>query len=254
MEINIGGLRELHPFKNKNGYIYIPRKYRDLYEEMIDDIHYIPYTIDNIEKLIHLYISIFWLDSWYNDDVDFTFKTGFYKLNDANVNFDSPKFARLNSVSSKTVTQVKSLNQAKNIIFNSNRCKISIENARKYNLPIYIAIRDWIDMDTGCEFRCFIYQCKLTAICSSDDKYTELNDVELIARIKKLLDKAQYYLPFQDCIMDVFLSDIKDYIIEFNSYGVWANGASGLFNWITDQYDLENADIVSMKINRIVDL
>lgn len=251
MDINIGGIRDLHPFKNKNGYIYIQKKYRDLYEEMIDNIHCIPYTIDNIEKLIHLYISIFWLDSWYNDDVDFTFKTTFYKLNDANINFDLPKFARLNSVSSKTVNQVTSLNQAKDIILNSNRCQISIENASKYNLPIYIAIRDWVDMDTGSEFRCFIYQCKLTAICSADDKYTELNDTELIIRIKILLDKAQYYLPFQDCIMDVFLSDVKDYIVEFNSYGVWANGASGLFNWITDQYDLENSDVISMKINRI---
>lgn len=249
MDINIGGIRELHPFKNKNGFIWIPKKYRDLYLEHFECINTIAYTNDNIEKLIYIYISTCWLDVWYTDEIDFTPKTTFYPLNfSTNTTFNQGKFARLNSVSTKSIQKIYNLVQAKDFISKSNRCQRLIDIAYKYELPIYIAIRDWIDIDLGYEFRCFVFQDKLTAICSCDDKCIDIDNDELIKRVDNLLKKALYHLPFQDCIMDVFISSNLDCIIEFNSYGVWANGSSGLFNWITDQYDLENSDNVTLKL------
>ncbi len=244
---NIGGLKEFHPFRNINGYIWIPNKYKIIYEEVMDDISKIPFNEYEINKLIWIYISIFWLDSWYNDEAaSFTPATHFYECeSDNDEYFDKPKFARLNSVSSKTSSKVTSLVQAKCILRKSDRCTNSMSMAKQYNLPISIAIRDWINVDAGAEYRCFIYNEKLCAICPHGIYDLEINDDELTNRISLLLYKARYHLPFEDSVIDVFLSENQelDCIIEFNSYGIWANSTSGVFNWITDKYDLENLPV-----------
>lgn len=117
--------------------------------------------------------------------------------------------------------------------------------SKQYNLPVSIAIRDWVNVYSGAEYRCFIYNEKLCAICPHGIQDLNIDDNELVNRITNLLYKARYHLPFEDCIVDIFLSeDIKsDCIIEFNSYGIWANSTSGAFNWITDKYDLENLPV-----------
>lgn len=243
---NIGGIKEFHPFRNVNGYIWIPKKYKIIYEEVIDDISRIPFNDYEINKLIWIYISIFWLDSWYNDDATtFTPKTRFYEMDSENEYFDEPKFARLNSISSKTLSKVTSLEQAKCILYNSDRCNNSMSMAKVYNLSINIAIRDWINIYYGAEYRCFIYNEKLCAICPHGISDLDIDDNELTYRVYQLLHKARYHLPFEDCIVDVFLSENKelDCIIEFNSYGIWANSTSGAFNWITDKHDLENLPV-----------
>lgn len=245
---NIGGLKEFHPFRNVNGFVWIPDKYKTIYQEIYDNISNIPFNEYEINKLIWNYISIFWIDSWYNDEaVTFTPKTYFYDWNfKDNVNFDTPKFARLNSVSSKTLSKVTTLVKAKCILNDSERCNNLVSISKQYNLPLNIAIREWIDIYTGAEYRCFVYNNKLCAICPHGIYDLEINDKELIERISLLLYKARYHLPFEDCIVDVFLSEKSnklDCIIEFNSYGIWANSTSGAFNWITDKYELENLPV-----------
>lgn len=242
--INIGGIRELHPFQNEGDFVKIPQKYKSIYEEVYDDIDKIPYNDDEIDKLIWNYISIFWLDSWYTDEAQiFTPKTQFYDLNTSNIVFDEPKFARLNSVSSKTLQKVTTLEEAKLLLNESPRCIRLLNISTKYQLPISIAIRKWVDMTSGAEYRCYVYSSKLCAICPHDIYDLDIDDKELETRCQNLLYKARYHLPFEDCVVDVFLSDGSDLIIEFNSYGVWANASSGAFNWIVDKYDLEHLPV-----------
>lgn len=242
---NIGGFHHLHPFKNNNDKIVIPFKYRELYLECYDDIDTIPYTEYNIKRLVYIYIASFWINSWYNDSITWTPRTILYKLDDENVIFDTPKFARLNSVSPKKSKPIYNLDEAKQLILQSPRCKNVMDKCIVYDLPIYIAIRDWIEIDKGNEFRCFCYNDKLTAICTIDDKISDINDTQLIERVNVLLAKC--VLPFYDAIVDVFLSDNFDCIIEFNSYGIWANGTSGEFNWFTDEYELKDSNSVTIK-------
>lgn len=251
LENNIGGFHDLHSFGRKLDKITIPLKYHSIYEEFFNDIHDIPWSTYNIRKLIYIYNSIFWLDSWYNESIITTPFTTFYPTDGGdNVVFDSPKFVKLNSVSSKNMLKpVYSLKEARQHILQSNRCQNLMDTCKLYDLPVYIAIREWIDIDEGVEFRCFIYNDKLTAICSNDDKILDIDDGDLVTRINTLIDSVKFNLPFYDCIMDVFLSDEKDYIIEFNSYGPWANGSSGEFNWFTDEYDLQDSSHVTIKRN-----
>ena len=113
-----------------------------------------------------------------------------------------------------------------------------------------IVLRDYIDITTGYEFRIFIHNNKITAISANDDKIIELDDELfftkkcIVERCQTLVDRclADNILPFVDCLMDVFLSTINgvdyDLLIEFNSFGAWSFGGSGLFDWIEDYAQL----------------
>jgi hypothetical protein len=275
MEGNGGGFRNQHPFQKSNdGYVLFAREsnhdidlypvvsneeqYREIFCDYFDcHVDEIEYTPKNIEKLINVYISAMWLDAWYDERADsFTPHTEFYSLdNDINHYFDGPKFARLNSVSAKIPNQkpVFSLNDAKNILLNNQRCMNVIANANRYNLSVQIAIRDYVNLSNGVEYRSFIYDNKLTAICSNDDKLPNLNSKKLIKRVQILLGrviKAMERLPFPNVIMDVWICDNNvqnDIVVEFNSFGVWANGAAGLFNWFEDEVILHDSSSVTVK-------
>jgi hypothetical protein len=97
-----------------------------------------------------------------------------------------------------------------------------------------------------------VYNKKVTAICSNDYKCPNVNETQLIQRVLKLKKKANQYLPFQDCIMDVFVSDHEhwnDLVIEFNSFGKWANGGAGKFNWFSDHVELHSSTTISVELN-----
>ena len=136
----------------------------------------------------------------------------------------------------------------------SRRCQNAMVLARRSNLPVTIAIRSFIDMTPGTELRCFIFANELTAISANGDALTDIPESCIIARSRDLLRRALAIdiLPFEDCIMDVWLHETDpatDIIVEFNSFGIWSHGSSGLFSWDQDRELLTNSSQVDVRLN-----
>lgn len=128
----------------------------------------------------------------------------------------------------------------------TERCKYSIKFAKDINRDIKLVVRPWIDLSKGVEFRCFIYEDKIRAISINDDKICDLDDNEIITRAQKLFKKIQYNIPCDDCIMDIWVDNNFDLVIEFNSYGFWGIAGINAFDWIEDAallYGLINCDV-----------
>jgi len=132
------------------------------------------------------------------------------------------------------------------LILNSNRVyedlTLAIDFPNIFNVKI--AIREWIDnTNLDHEFRTFVYQRKITAICQYCDiiyfpqlvKYKD----EIQRRIVQLFDTVKNILPFDNCIIDfaVVLDKNKTFIVEINPY-LHTTGA-GLFSWYADKDILE---------------
>jgi len=222
--------------------IHIPNVYRELFANhdawgSVDDI---PYTAANLTLVHQVYISAFWMENWYQPDLP-TPATQFYNwpvvgASDISVRWDGPKFVRLNGLSPKTQTRpIHTMREAIELIVGSQRCVDVLQRCAKYAFTPQLAVRDWVSIDH--EFRCFVCDNKLTAICSNDETVWEHGEAELLFRAQDLLSIMRYEdaLPFQNCIMDVaFCHGRDDCVLEFNSFGAFANGSSGLFHWLED--------------------
>lgn len=234
------------PFTKKGKFIHIPAEYQELF---IDDNHFVDldkilYTEYNMERLFQLYVSSFWMEVWYDDSLP-TPKSLFYPLNEIKEDmvFETNKFVRLNSVSPKYYCPVKSLTKALEIVIKSERCQNAVQNSIKYNLPKpQLVMREWVDLSMGNEYRCFVYHDKITAISSNDTKISDLDNISIINRCQKILKKVLHCLPFHNCIMDVYLAPdaSNDLLIEFNSFGTFANAGAGFFHWIEDYAIIHN--------------
>ncbi len=140
MAHNDGGYSDLHPFgRVHEGYVNIPESFRELYVDHFPDLETIAFSDKNLEKLRHLYTASFWMDNWYDDEASiWTPATMFYSWNESDnsdIIFETPKFARLNSVSAKpTLKLVDSLAAARAMLASSTRCQRSIEMARYYDI------------------------------------------------------------------------------------------------------------------------
>lgn len=228
---------KLSPFTVDNGVITIPHKYHDLLSEFDSetDFEHLPATEENWKHLRELLVSANWLDCWYQDGLP-TIKTEFHDLGTA-ATFADDKFIRLNSVSSKTQLEpVRSLEIVDGMM-NDERCMASMRLAKRVDRKINVAVRDWIDVSKGIEWRCFIYDDKLRAISINDTAVSDDEDEDVIDRVEQLFKKIRYNIPCVDCVMDVWLSDedpSKDLVIEFNSYGFWGNAGTDLFDWVED--------------------
>lgn len=263
---NNGAFTELTPFtRTRTSHISIPRKYHETFVdaprlEPYDDLDAVPYSPNMVAYLRDMYVASFWLDSWYTEACDvFTLHTEFYPWEAPDIKFTEPKFVRLNSVSMHGEPRpVKSLDEARRLLDHVSRTRMAMEHARSLDLPVLIAVRPFVDMSLGLEFRCFIFANRLTAISSNDDRICPFSPKSLIERCQALLDRAREFLPFEDCVMDVYLSDKGekegDMVIEFNSYGAWANAGSGLFHWVEDEIDLMSAREVTVRVNTTDDL
>lgn len=241
--------------KAKDGSVYIPS---DMHELFVDDdwvaqfesIDKIPYTKANVEHLMQIYIQAVYFEHWYipgNREIDaFTIPSQYYPLEATagdidDVQWKTPKFVRLNSVSPKFRAPVYSLSEAREVIASSPRCIEAIQNAIHYGFSNFIVIRDWKDLSAGNEYRCFIYNDRLTAITNHDGKVQQsaLTEDMLVKRIQRLLDAAMYYLPHSTVCMDCFVHDSRpneDCVIEFSAYGPATDTGSGAFHWLTDMW------------------
>ncbi len=241
------------PFVHKNGKIKIPKKYIELFidDNIFQDINNIPFSIYNQERLRIMYIFSFHMNYWYQDCI-YTPKSKFYNLDNLNnadiknnIEIDIKNgytFIRLTSLSPKYIKPITNFQEILNIL-DCERCNKSIELAKIYKLDKpQLVLRKWSKtIETGYEFRCFIYNRKITAICQNDYKICNLEKIEIINRVVDLMNNILYLIPFDDVIMDVSLgtsSNEYDQLIEFNSFGAWANSSSGLYHWIEDYYIL----------------
>lgn len=233
------------------------------------------------DKLQELQISITHTQHWYDDLHYLTFKSLFIELdkNDITILLDEYQdekdlidkinqldipfeyvFVRLNSVSPKDSTpKVESSlkrdvspnkienneNLALNIITlirNSKRCTDTF----KLNWEHSLMIREWKNIDPNSEFRCFIYQNRLTAIsqyhCYNKYNYY-LSPNEVRDMICKFYKDNYVNFIYEDCIMDIIINKYKDKyvieIVEFNSFGSGISGAA-LYNWERDENILFN--------------
>lgn len=164
------------------------------------------------DKLQEIQISTTHAQYWYNELSHLTFKSILVelnkndiiilqdeyqdeselinKINKLNISFEYV-FIRLNSVSPKDSFANKIKNNKDlalnviNLIRNSKRCSDTL----KICWPHFLMIREWINIDPQSEFRCFIYQNRLTAISQYHcyDKYKYLNPNEVRDLIYKFL-------------------------------------------------------------------
>lgn len=230
------------PFEFKNGNLHVPVKYK---EAFIDDERPTSFSPKNYEYYRQLLASYYWMDCWYRNQ-DWTIpseKIGECTIINNNIVCDIDEssskfekvFIRLNSVSPKDVEVKK--DKVYDLITESKRCISSINMATSIQRPIYIYSRKWVDLSKGCEFRIFVYNMRIVAISSSDNKICELNNSEIIQRCHRLFTKCKFDIPLPDICIDVWLCDKfsdRDIVIEFNSYGSWGNSSSELFDWQED--------------------
>jgi hypothetical protein len=125
----------------------------------------------------------------------------------------------------------------------SPRITNTIKTMIEYKSPIYLVAREWIEMEPEMEFRCFIYKTNLTAISqyySIELPQEKKNNIcELIS---EFWDDNKDSVPYEDCVMDVFVdASSKVRIIEFGPFGIDLNAGSCSYNWLQDAHILYDA-------------
>jgi hypothetical protein len=243
------------PFKvNENGILIIPNKYLDVLWTLNLEIDFESLEGTDENMVRELLVTGYWMNCWYTDELP-TPKSEFLSLEEA-VNeheWDIDKFVRLNSLSSKNQHYpITKLNiEVLHNMLETDRCQKSLSMAQRTGQEISVVVRDWVDLSMGIEFRCFIFEDKLKAICLNDHAIIEMSNEIIVLRAQTLLDKIKYNLPCVDCIMDIWLHDDqpeKDLVIEFNSYGFWGNSGSGLFDWFEDAAQLYNSEDTMVEV------
>lgn len=198
------------------------------------------------------------MDRWYHSSIAYTPRSKEVSLQALKtMTFDSPQFVRLNSLSPKHRKPVSSGKEAYEIIVQSSRCKEVMAECIQFQERTTVFLRDFHSMDTGNEYRCFVFNNGLTAIGSHDDKWVTMEDSMIRCRCQSILSKclSDDILPFKNCIMDVYLDDYdecRDILVEFNSFGSWASAGPGLFSWEEDIAQIYGlTGFVEVRSNRI---
>jgi len=110
---------------------------------------------------------------------------------------------------------------------------------------LYLMLRDFIpNLPVDHEFRCFVYNRKLTAIsqyqcyCVFPALKDENHVKECRNVIVNFMETIKHIFPMDSFVIDlVVLPDPSCQVIELNPFGIDMSSGSGLFNWYKD-YDL----------------
>ncbi|BCS82654.1 putative cdc123-like protein [Cotonvirus japonicus] len=234
----------------------------------------------DFEYLREAQISVYWISEWYPyiKDKKITFDTKFLHLTDNDIE-DLWNFKMLNYIPEKIICDAdKIINKMNGLCFvrsdayspkdllfsgcvdnlkvtngltaiklivNSERCCTKLFSNDKI-LSRCIVFREYIEIDTNYEFRCFVYDWRLRAVCQSGFEYNpDLHSKRKLIyhSIIKFWDEFSRMCPYSECTMDIIYNDkLKDVtlnnsgimIIEFNSFGEHMNASSGLYDWIHD--------------------
>jgi hypothetical protein len=174
----------------------------------------------------------------------------------------SPKDIVTSDVSNKEM-QVKSGEELVSLFLKSERLRQSLVSYQKFNDPekkLYIILVEWQQFEKKGEFRCFVHKEKITAIsqyhCYSNFGFTETDKRLILQSVETLWDGISLYLPYEDCVMDVYIDFSTDEhlasIIEFNPFGGDLTSGSALYNWETDKAILYNENVIEPDVRVVM--
>lgn len=95
-----------------------------------------------------------------------------------------------------------------------------------------LIVRRWVDIKSENEFRVYVLNRQIRAICQqslTEKIENKLDHNELIEKIKQFYNTLQ--IKYNDCVLDLHISNEKIHLIEINSGGAWSTAGAGLFNW-----------------------
>jgi len=100
-------------------------------------------------------------------------------------------------------------------------------------LPLSIVVREWLPMTPSGEFRAFIKEKKLTAVSQYCyyQYFPEVTDQKdkLEETIKAFWESIAESIPHKNCVIDFFITDDTNYIIELNPF--FSDTGGCLFSW-----------------------
>jgi hypothetical protein len=174
----------------------------------------------------------------------------------------SPKDIVTSDVSNKEM-QIKNGEELISVFLKSERLRQSLLSYQKFNDPekkLYLILVEWQQLKKKGEFRCFVHKEKITAIsqyhCYSNFKFTETDKRLILQSIETLWDGISLYLPYEDCVMDVYIDFSTDEhlasIIEFNPFGGDLTSGSALFNWETDKAILYKENVIEPEVRVVM--
>ena len=241
-----------NPFRIINNRIIVPDKYIELFDETS-----FPASEESWAQIRARLVTSYWLNHWYDDSLSvITPKTEFIPLEAGLPCYwsvqSAGKFVRLTSLSTKE--QLEPVwhfdDDDRDALLANPRIRSSLDIARIAKVPdeeVQIAFRDWVDLSSGTEWRVFVWEEEIKCIGLNDANLSSMTNSEVITRCKALWEGVRFHAPVVDCVMDVWLSNDRDIVIEFNSYGFWGQSTAGLFDWKEDAvllYNPKKADII----------
>jgi len=135
--------------------------------------------------------------------------------------------------------QVTSGKEAAALLVDSARistdCERELKRGKNYQMKVII--RQWVDINIGDEFRCFVTNKKINCLCQYFDncyfQNTVNNKDKILDAILKKWELIKDRLPFENGIVD-FAFDISGniYLIECNPLDQFTGG--GLFDYVAD--------------------
>jgi len=146
---------------------------------------------------------------------------------------------------------VTNADQVINLITHSQRVFSDIRFYFQYRVAgsssgkLYLILRDFIpDLPVDHEFRCYVYNRKLTAIsqyqcyCVFPSLMDEKHVLQCRSSIVNYIEKIKHIFPMDSFVIDiVVLPDYTCQVIELNPFGIDMASGSALYSWIKD-YDL----------------
>lgn len=122
-----------------------------------------------------------------------------------------------------------------------------LQNSRAFNRGTALVLREWIDgLDSRFEFRCFVFDGRLTAISQYDwtTPYAIWSDDEQCSRTKaaivefvQTLIVPKLVAQCREWVVDVVFHRQRWFVVEINMFGADLNVGGCLFHWAID-YDI----------------
>ena len=97
-----------------------------------------------------------------------------------------------------------------------------------------LIIRRWIDIKQSNEFRVYVLDKKIKAICQqslTEQINNKKDENHVIKTINEWFNKIFDKISYNDCVIDLVLNDSSIELIEINSGGPWSTAGSSLFTW-----------------------
>ncbi len=241
--------KELSLIKLKdNKYTFPKYFYEDYYIDYFEEFNIDIQIKDNLvlvdindidyDTLFMLRTRAYSANIWYSELEKFTIPSkliSIENLKDAIYKITKfPVFVKLDTVSAKDTGHNGVFNSCEeiiNIFSKSDRIQSTLNDdisEYKHNHSLFVREVDTnIISNKGVECRCFVYHSKLTAISCS--KYIKNIKENIIQFFNKILP----YLPYNDAVVDIYVSD-KIKIIELNTFGADGPCGAGMYNWKDD--------------------